>query len=74
MLQTHYVNPSLHEFYFTSILGYNLRYPPIVYRLTDAALIENFFYDPFLFQNLNSSQTSFAKDVMKQRSNELGLS
>ena len=35
------LNPLFHEFYFTFI----------VYRLIDAALIGNFFHDPFSFQN-----------------------
>ena len=29
----------------------------------------NFFYDPFLFQNENISQTSFVNDAMNQRAN-----
>ena len=46
---------------------YNLIKPAIVYRLIDVALIGYFFDDPFLFQNLNLSQTSFVDDAMKQR-------
>ena len=44
-------NPLIHEFYFTSVLRYSLRFALFVYRLIVATLIGNFFGDPFLFQN-----------------------
>ena len=55
------MNCILHQF-----LRYNLRQPPIVYRLIDVALTGSFFDDPFLFQNRNLGQTSFVDDAMKQ--------
>ena len=48
-------------------LEYNLRYPPIVYRFRDAALVEIFFDDPFLFRKGNFSRPPFVKNAMKQR-------
>ena len=61
-----YFNPFLHEFYFCRFLKYNLRQTPIVYRLINAALIGNFFHDPYLFQNWNLGQTSFVDDAMNK--------
>ena len=37
-------------------LRYKLRLPPFIYRLIDAALIGNFFDDPFLFKIWNFEQ------------------
>ena len=39
----------------------------IYFDFRDAALIGNFFHDPFLFQNWNLGQMSFVDDGIKQR-------
>ena len=57
--------------FYVDFLKYNLIFPPLVYRLTDAALIGFSFHDPFLFQNWNWSQTSFVDDAMKQKINNI---
>ena len=41
----------LHEFYFTLIIWYDLRYLHFVYRLIGAVLIGFFHDDPFLIEN-----------------------
>ena len=72
--QNIYLNPFFHEFYFTSIFRYNLRLPPIVYRLIGAALIRKFFRWSLLISELKyRSIVLWRWRYMKQRVNVLLL-